>query len=217
MNRMIRTAALLTGGILISACSGDTKVELFNGKDLDNWMVFLGDSGTDPAEVFRVEDGTIYTTGKPNGYIRTRESYSNYKLHLEWRWVKEPTNSGVLINVRGEDRLWPHCVECQLMHEHAGDLVLMGKGAGITVRDSAYLVTSEEKRYMVLPKFEDVSENPPGEWNSYDITSLDGRLEVEVNGVLQHEGSDMTPAEGNILLQSEGSPIQFRNIYLELL
>jgi hypothetical protein len=131
--------------------------------------------------------------------------------------MEEPTNSGVLIHVQGEDMIWPHAIECQLMHEHAGDLVLMGKGAGVTVEGQDYLVTSEENRYLVVAKQEEVSENPPGAWNSYDITSLDGTLEVVVNGVLQNSGTAMTLTEGNILLQSEGSPMQFRNIYLEVL
>jgi len=150
----------------------------------------------------------------PHGYIRTKDSFSNFKLHLEWRWTAEPTNSGVLINVQGKDMIWPHCIECQLKYENAGDIVLMGKGAGITIKDSTYLITSEENRYSVITKFEDSSENPVGEWNNYDITSLDGQIEVIVNGVLQQRGKDISPAEGNILLQSEGSPIQFRNIYL---
>jgi hypothetical protein len=202
---------------LLLSCSTGKKVELFNGKNLDNWTVFMSTSEVAPGELFRVEDNMIQTDGIPTGYIRTKESYSNYKLHVEWRWVGEPSNSGVLIHVQGENMIWPHCIECQLMHEHAGDLVLMGKGAGITVKDSTYLVTSEENRYLAIPKFEAVSENPAGEWNSYDITSRNGELEVLVNGVLQHKGTGMTLQEGNILLQSEGSPIQFRNIYLERL
>ena len=170
-----------------------------------------------PDDLFWVEDGVISTSGKPHGYIRTRESYKNYKLHVEWRWTEEPTNSGLLLHVSGDDMIWPLAIECQLMHEKAGDVVLIGKGSGITVKDSAYLITSEENRYKVLPKFGEVSENPAGEWNNYDITSLDGKLEVIVNGVLQHVGTDMTLTEGNILLQSEGSAMQFRNIYLEVL
>ncbi len=205
-------------GILISltGCS-DNKVMLFNGENLDNWTAYTGEEGSDPSGLFRAENGMIYTSGKPNGYIRTKEAYGDFRLHVEWRWLEEPTNSGVLIHVQGKDMIWPHAVECQLMHEHAGDLVLMGKGAGVTVEGQDYLVASEDDRYMVIPKQGEVSENPPGEWNSYDITSQGGTLEVVANGVLQNSGTGMTLTEGNILLQSEGSPIQFRNIYLELL
>jgi len=217
MKTIIKPTAFLLLSLFILSCSSDTKVMLINNDNLENWSIFVSNSDVEPGDLFWVEDGVINTSGKPHGYIRTKESYSNYKLHLEWRWTEEPTNSGVLIHVQGEDMIWPHCIECQMMHEKAGDLVLMGKGAGVTVRDSTYLITSEENRYAVIPKFEISSENPSGEWNSYDITSLDGDLEVIVNGVLQHNGTDMTLTEGNILLQSEGSPMQFRNIYLEQL
>jgi hypothetical protein len=117
--------------------------------------------------------------------------------------------------VQGKEMIFPHCVEAQLMNGKAGDFVLMGKGAAITVNDSTYLVTSEEKRYLAIPKFEESSEKPAGEWNSYDITSKDGTLELYVNGILQNKGTGMTLTEGNIALQSEGGPMQFRNIYLQ--
>lgn len=215
MKKMLKASIFILMAWIILSCNNDNKIELFNGNDLENWTFFVSSPEAGPGDLFRVEDGIIHTSGVPKGYIRTKGSYSNYKLHLEWRWPGEPTNSGVLIHVQGEDKLWPHGIECQLKHEHAGDLVLIGKGAGITIGDSTYLITSEEKRYVILDKFEPSSEHAPGAWNSYDITSLDGDLKVVVNGVLQHSGTNMTPTEGNILLQSEGSPIQFRNIYLQ--
>ena len=183
---------------LLSGCSG-TDGQLFNGKNLDNWMIFTADSDIDPTSVFWVEEGMIHTSGVPNGYIRTTEPSSHFTLHVEWTWMEEPTKA----------------LEGQLMHQHAGDIVLIGRGAGVTVSDSAYLVLSEENRYIIIPRQQEVSEHQPGEWNSYDITSLNGSIEVEVNGVLQNSGRDMTLTEGYILLQSEGSPMQFRNIYLE--
>jgi len=217
MKTSTKSATFLFLALLIASCSSDNKVMLFNGEDLENWNIFVGNSDVEPGDVFWVDEGLIQTTGKPNAYIRTKETFSNFNLHVEWRWTEQPTNSGVLIHVQGEDRLWPLSIECQLMHEHAGDIVLIGKGSGITIKDSTYLITSEENRFAIIPKFEEVSETPAGEWNSYDITSLDGTIEVKVNGVLQHTGSDMTLTEGNILLQSEGSPMQFRNLYLETL
>ena len=201
--------------IFLLSCGTEKKIELFNGKNLDNWDVYVSNTDVAPGELFWVEEGVINTAGVPNGYIRTKEIYSNFKLHVEWRWTGEPTNSGVLIHVKGKEMIWPHCIECQLKHEHAGDVVLIGKGSGVTSKDSTYLVSSEENRYDEVPKFEEVSENAPGEWNSFDISSKDGDLEIIVNGVLQHIATGMTLTEGNIVLQSEGSPIQFRNIYLQ--
>jgi len=162
-----------------------------------------------------VEDGVLNSLGDPFGYLLTRESYSNYKLHVEWRWAKEASNSGVLLHVQGKDMIWPHCIEAQLWFDRAGDFVLMGKGAGVTVKDSTYMIESEENRYLVIPKFEESSEKPTGEWNSYDITVQDGNIELVVNGVLQNKGSDLSLSEGKIALQSEGAPMQFRNITLQ--
>ena len=205
---------LLAAFFLIS-CNLDNKVELFNGENLDNWFIFVSDSSIDPSAYFTVEEGVIRTDGIPNGYIRTKDVYSNYKLHVEWRWPEEPTNSGVLLHVQGEDKCWPHCVECQLASGKAGDIILMGPGAGITVKDSAWIISPTESWYKRIPKFEGSSEKPAGEWNSYDITSQDGKLEVIVNGILQNRGKLMTLREGHILLQGEGSPVEFRNIWLE--
>jgi hypothetical protein len=215
MKTLLKSALLLGLSLLVLSCSTDNKIELFNGQDLDNWNIIVDSEDGEPKDLFYVEDGLMNTIGDPFGYLRTKESYSNYKLHLEWRWTEEPSNSGVLLNVQGPELIFPHCVEAQLMHGKAGDFVLMGKGAAITVKDSTYLVTSEEKRYLAIPKFEESSENPAGEWNSYDITSKDGTLELFVNGVLQNKGTGMTLTEGNIALQSEGGPMQFRNIYLQ--
>lgn len=215
MKTLLKSALLLCLSLVVLSCSSDKKIELFNGLDLDNWNIVVDSEDGEPKDLFYVEDGVMHTLGAPFGYIRTKESYSNYKLHVEWRWTNEPSNSGVLINVQGKEIIFPHCIECQLMNGKAGDIVLMGKGAGVTIKDSTYMVTSEEKRYMAISKFEDSSEKPAGEWNSYDITSKDGTLEVIVNGVLQNSATGMTLTEGNIALQSEGAPLQFRNIYLQ--
>jgi hypothetical protein len=40
-------------------------------------------------------------------------------------------------------------------------------------------------------------------------------VRLTVNGLLQNEGTDANPSSGPICLQSEGSPIEFRNVYLE--
>jgi hypothetical protein len=217
MKTILRTAILFFLTTCLFACKPDNKLVLFNGENLDNWNIFVSSPDVEAGDLFWVEEGLINTSGKPHGYIRSKESYTNYKLHVEWRWTAEPTNSGVLLHVQGKDMIWPLALECQLMADHAGDVVLIGKGSGITIKDTTYLVSSEENRYTIIPKSEEVSENPAGEWNSYDITSKDGKLEVRVNGVLQNSGSDMTLKKGNILIQSEGSAMQFRNIYLEKL
>ena len=211
MNRfLILIPALL---LTIAACDSQEKVMLFNGENLDNWTIHLPDS-VDASEVFKVGNEAIYVGGVPNGYLRTKEEYSSYKLHVEWRWLEEPTNSGVLLHVTGEDLIWPNCIEAQLMAGKAGDFVLIGKGSGITVDDVDYVIESEENRYAVIEKMHESSEKPAGEWNTYEITVRENSIELVVNGILQNSGIKPTKASGNICLQSEGSPMEFRNIYL---
>lgn len=215
MKTLLKPTLIFGLSLMVLSCNTDNKIELFNGKNLDNWYLFVESENGEPRNLFYVEDGILNTLGDPFGYIRTKESFSNYKLHLEWRWPKEPSNSGVLLNVQGKELVFPHCIEAQLRDGQAGNIVLMGKGAGITVSDSSYMVSSEESRYLSISKFEESSEKPAGEWNSYDITVKDETLELWVNGVLQNSGTGMTLKEGNIALQSEGGPLQFRNIYLQ--
>jgi len=192
--------------------SSGKKVMRWNGKDFTGWTRFVPDAGVDVNEVWRVRDGVLYCSGKPNGYIRTKNSYADYQLHVEWRWPETPTNSGVLLHAGGTDRVWPVCIECQLKGGNAGDFVLMG-GAGLTVDGTER--RNPAQRFVALKKKGPANEKPAGQWNSYDIHCQAGSIRCLVNGVLQNEGTNAAPASGWICLQSEGGPIEFRNIYLQ--
>ncbi len=192
---------------------------LFNGKDLSNFEIVL-EENTDIDKVdidtlFYVEDGVINAKGKPFGYIRTKDTYENYTLHVEWRWVEEPSNSGVLLHVTDEDKVWPLTVEAQLHHTDAGDIVLIGEGSKATVSDSTYQINPGDDPWTVIKKMEDTSEKPAGEWNTYEITCKNASVELKVNGVLQNYATDIYPNSGHIAFQSEGSWIQFRNITIQ--
>jgi hypothetical protein len=195
----------------LGLASAPKKVMLWNGKDFSGWQRFVPDATVDVNDVWRIRNGMLYCTGKPNGYIRTAEKYQDYHLHVEWRWPEQPTNSGVLLHASEPDQLWPQCIECQLKAGSAGDFVLMG-GAGLTVdgvdrQDAA-------KRFVVIGKKASTSEKPAGQWNSYDIHCTGSVVRCYVNGVLQNEGTGATSTSGYICLQSEGGPIEFRNIHI---
>ncbi|MHC4225999.1 MAG: 3-keto-disaccharide hydrolase [Planctomycetota bacterium] len=192
------------------------KIVLFNGKDLDGWVRFSPGDKRDADKKWTVDkvrsirDGVIRCQGVPNGYIRTVESYANYKLHLEWRWPAKPTNSGVLLHSAGIDKTWPKCVEAQLMHENAGDFWLLSYSS---IKADGKQVGPEQ--YANAKKKRPSNEKPPGQWNSYDIVCDGKTVTLFVNGLLQNKGTEANPSYGPICLQSEGSPIEFRNIYLE--
>ncbi|HEX2969535.1 MAG TPA: DUF1080 domain-containing protein [Bacteroidales bacterium] len=181
------------------------KTILFNGKDLKDWVLYLKDSSVDPSTVFTVKDGVINIKGDPFGYIRTKKKYSDYALHVEWRYPSELSNSGVFIHVQEPDTIWPRCIENQLKAGNAGDYVLMN---GASIKEQ----TDQAKR--VIPKMAASNEKAAGEWNSIDITCKGNTIETKVNGLLQNKGTGLNVTEGSICLQSEGKTVEFRNVYL---
>lgn len=182
------------------------KIQLFNGSDLSNWVLYLKDRNVDPATVFTVRNGVIHITGNPFGYMRTRETYSGYRLHVEWRWPAEPTNSGVFIHAQTPDTIWIKTIECQLAAGNAGDLLCM---------NGTEMNEHKDKSTIVIKKLNPSSEKTPGEWNTMEVACIANTLEVYVNGVLQNKGTGLSVNRGHICLQSEGKDIEFRNVSIQ--
>jgi len=197
---------------LLGSCASK-KEYIFNGEDLDGWTIFVGDPSINPDEFFYVNDGMLETVGVPNGYARTVKEYSNYHLHLEWRYPEEPTNSGVFLHTSGPDLIWVTHFQGQLKFENAGDFIVHGIGESATVQDTVRTSTSEVK--PLISKLHPTNEKPAGEWNSYDIICSGNTIELKVNGLLQNKAIDCSLTKGGIGLQAEGSRIQFRNMWIE--
>ncbi len=137
--------------------------------------------------------------------MRTTDSFSDYRLHVEWRWPVEPTNSGVFVHAQTPDNIWIKCIECQLAAGNAGDFICMN-GTDMNERT--------DKSSIVVKKKAQSSEKPAGEWNIMEVACNGNTIEVYVNGVLQNKGTGVNVSEGHICLQSEGKEIQFRNVWL---
>jgi hypothetical protein len=56
-----------------------------------------------------------------------------------------------------------------------------------------------------------------GEWNHYYVRAINGEVRLWVNGEEVSGGSDAQPASGYLCLESEGSPIEFKNLRIRLL
>lgn len=211
----MRTIFISFFTILIFASCTDKKELLFNGTNLDGWTVFVNDSIISPNDFFYVNDGMIETVGVPMGYLRTVKEYSDYKLHLEWRYPETPTNSGVFLHTNGPDLIWPGHYQAQLKYENAGDFIVHGIGMSATLKDTVYTSSAETK--PLISKLHLTNEKPAGEWNTYDITCKGSTIEIRVNGLLQNTAVNCSVTKGGIGLQAEGSKIQFRNLWIESL
>lgn len=182
-------------------------IKLFNGKDLSNWAFYLRDPKVDPSTVFTVQKKVIHISGNPFGYMRTKETHSDYKLHVEWRWPVEGTNSGVFVHCQLPDTIWITGIECQLQAGNAGDFACVGE---TDMKER----TDKTRKGRMIKKMAESSEKPVGEWNTMDVICKGNTIEVTVNGVLQNKGTEVSVSKGYISLQSEGKEIEFRNVVL---
>jgi len=185
----------------------NTEVKLFNGKDLSNWVFYLRDPAVDPATVFTVRNGVINITGDPFGYMRTKDVYSDYTLHVEWRYPGELSNSGVFIHAQTPDTIWLRCFECQLHAGDAGDFICMNGSK----------MNEQKEGSRVVKKMNPSNEKPAGEWNTMEVICKSNTIEVSVNGLLQNKATGISDSKGHICLQSEGKNIEFRNVFLTLI
>ena len=199
---MKKILALALVAFLSFSC-GERQTKLFNGKDLTGWSFRLApDSDAEADDVFDVEDGVITIAGQPFGYMITDGTYSDYKLHLEWRWVGDPTNSGIFIHAEPIDAIWPRCAEVNLMNGRAGDMIASGGSSFEELQEGRFLRSTV-----------DSAEKPAGEWNTAEIICQGNHIQAYINGTLMNE-AHFDRTEGHIALQSEGGPLEVRNVYI---
>jgi hypothetical protein len=186
------------------------KTALFNGKDLAGWTKVINkEEGCCPDKTWSVKEGVISCTGQPFGYLMTQQVYADYKLHVEYRWTakSEQQNSGIFVHKTGPDTFFlPKSIEVQLKDGNAGDFVLLS---------TATINGLENAKNKRVERTGEPAEKPFGEWNSVVIEVRGNLIRSYINGVLQNVGKDAYTDAGNICLQSEGGPIEFRNITIE--
>jgi len=192
-----------------AAIAPTARIDLFNGRDLSGWTFCLR-SNAAPENTWTVTNGLIYCTGQPFGYMRTEKNYRDYKLTVEWRFVKvapRADNTGLFVHVQSPDKVWPVCIECQGQSHHHGDLILMGTTVEATRGSTNSL--------RVLRTAQPHNEKPVGDWNTYEVVCAGDALKVSVNGKLMNEAAGSSVSSGAIALQSEGGEWEVRKVFLE--
>ena len=184
----------------------EMSVALFNHQDFTGWT-FCMKGDANPLQTWSVTNGVIHCTGKPIGYLRTTQVYSNYFLTVEWRFLKiAPTadNTGILVHIQPPDKVWPKCIQVQGKHDHQGDLFLM-EGAE----------SKEHKgrdKNTPIPLRGPSVENSVGEWNKAETICIHHKVESFINGKFVNETTECTLDSGYIGIQSEGGDIEIRAI-----
>jgi hypothetical protein len=206
-------------GVVLLACTacgttradGHKAIQLFNGHDLSGWTYHLSDPNVKMEDVWSVQDGVLSCTGKPAGYLITeKDDFKNYKLTLQWRWSADRGgNNGVLVHCStpGALGVWCKSIEVQLAHGNAGDFWVIG--TELDVENEA-----ERKKGRRHLNLTDDSEKPIGQWNTMEIVCQGDEITVKVNGDLVNHATNVSETQGAIALQSEGTPIQYRNVEL---
>jgi hypothetical protein len=210
--------AVLSGGCCSRCCSkGAATLELFDGKSLDGWQHVLADSSVKKEDVWSVKDGILTCKGTPVGAIYRGPDVKNFKLVVEYRWApgEKPGNSGIFSRIHGSIQPLPPCVEVQLQHGNAGD-VLGLQGSEVASGQPRFF---EVKKHVLagdvagVKKLSD-AEKPAGEWNRVEITAKEDVYRVVMNGTLINEVPGVGQHAGPVGLQSEGGVIQFRRASL---
>lgn len=170
----------------------------------EGWVFFSGKKDSKLQETWiyvnDAETGIPYIacSGQPYGYIRTKKEYRNFEFGLEWRFPNDENgNSGVLLFTNGDDRIWPTALQVQLQQPFAGSAFPSGGAKS----------SNELRNVPMLSR-------PVNQWNRCVISSRDGTVTIVVNDEAVGAVADCNPQSGGISLQSEGSEIHFRNIWI---
>ncbi len=179
--------------------------------DLSQWEYFTPDASTKLADVCTARpDGVIAVAGKPLGYLATKTTHANYRLHVEWRWTGKPGNGGILVHISSgplDRNTWPRCFQIQTKNKTVGDLLPM-----VDAKFAEALSTAPDVKPPLLSHSAPDSEKPAGEWNVADIVCHGDTIEVTINGIHQNKVTGCSQSEGKIGIQLEGTPFELRNI-----
>lgn len=200
------------------AADDDGFVPMFNGKDLSGWV-----NANCAPETWSIKDGVVSCTGIPTGAMRTEKQYENFILECEWRHLTSGGNSGVFI--------WGSPI--------SAPGVPFLRGIEVQVLDHGYMKNADPKKPRWFTTHGDVfpihgatmephgehsgqrsfpseeRSKPSPEWNHYRITGNNGTLTLAVNGKVVSGGDKCFWRKGYLALESEGAPVEFRNVRIK--
>ncbi len=208
---------VVTPGPLKDAPAPEGATVLFNGKEETYRANWVKDSNGKKAHWKIIKGALVMQRG---GYIKTKQTFGDCQLHLEFATPKPAKGTG---QARGNSGVFFGDYEVQVLDNYKNYTYPQGQCASIYKQSR--------------PKVNAC--RPPGEWQSYDITytapvfDKDGKcttpatLTVVHNGILvqdkvalkgptEFRGNTSYKAHGPLplRLQDHGNPVRYRNIWI---
>lgn len=202
------------------------------------WQVLTGEDFVNVNchdDTWRWEGGHAFCTGTPTGVIRYREPLVNFEFLCEWMHKQKGGNSGVFVwatpdsiaNLsRGRGSL-PHGIEVQVLDlgyaeiytkefnkpadwfTSHGDVFPVGP---IAMRPFPPVAPDGRRSFPTKETTKGINQ-----WNHYYVRAVDGEVKLWVNGEQVSGGDGISPAFGFLCLESEGAPVEFKNLRLRRL
>jgi len=175
------------------------------------------------------KDGVLHCTGKPVGVIQSKKPYKNFELVVQWRHLRSAGNSGVFVWAspeslaglkKGKGRL-PRGIECQILdHGYAENYEKQHKKKSDWFTTNGDVFACGAKMKPFPPLSANGSRSFPSknlskgvkQWNHYYLRCINGEVRMWVNGGEVSGGTGCQPSEGFLCLESEGSPLEFKNL-----
>jgi hypothetical protein len=181
-------------------------------------------------ETWTWKEGAVHCTGKPVGVTRSQQPITNFELVAEWRHLKSGGNSGIFVWASPEalkdlppNKLPPGGIEVQVLdHGYAeqyekqtgkkpdwftthGDVFPVG-----TSKMTPFPPVAPNGSSRAFPR-KNLSKGV-GEWNHYYVRAINGEVRLWVNGEEVSGGTNCEPRTGYLCLESEGAPVDFKNL-----
>ena len=188
--------------LIAFVCCGELSANsesLFNGKNLDGWVIENGGK-------FSVEDGKILVN-RGVGWLRSKKTYGDFTLIMEFRFLEEGANSGIFVRTMAEssndENGWPsngYQVQCLDKIDGKSPLGSIIPYGGPESRD----VTDVEAIKQAY--------RPAGEWHRYVIHCEGDLLTVILNGIVVTRSKGIGNSPGHIGIQAENGLLEFRRV-----
>lgn len=191
---------------------------LFNGKDISGWKGLVGSpksrakmskeelagkqakADEDMRAHWKVVDGALAFDGRGHSLCTDRD-YGDFEMLVDWK-IQKGGDSGIYLRGSPQIQIW--------------DTARAGVGAQV---GSGGLYNNKQNPSKPLK----IADKAVGQWNTFKIKMHGDRVTVHLNGVLVvdnvlmenywERGKPIYP-NGQIELQSHGSELYFRNVFI---